>query len=370
MSLRVLMLSWRGPGHPRAGGAELYTARVLDGLAARGHTVVWVCEHGARGLPGLRVLPVGRGTGLYLAGAGFLLRHAAAFDVVVDQINGCGFLTPLYSPLPVLALIHQRVAEGWAREPAAWRRRLGPAAEGLLLRPYRQTPFLTVSRTSLLDLRAQGWAGPGAVARNGVDAPAWSRQRGPGGGAPAPPPPKEPGPTLIYLARLQAPGKGLNEALRAYSLVRAALPQARLWVVGRGSPPPALPPGAACFANASDALRDTLLARAWLLLATSVREGWGRMVLEAAAAGTPCAAYAAPGLAEAAAAVGGRLTPPDPNSLAGAAIELLRRPGALRALGTEAARLAGGFSWGAAVATWEVTLEGVAGGPRRRPPPP
>ena len=61
------------------------------------------------------------------------------------------------------------------------------------------------------------------------------------------------------------------------------------------------PPGAGCrgpggSTGASTSRRGTeLLARAWLMVLPSVREGWGIAVLEAAAQGTPTVAYRAAG---------------------------------------------------------------------------
>jgi glycosyltransferase involved in cell wall biosynthesis len=64
--------------------------------------------------------------------------------------------------------------------------------------------------------------------------------------------------------------------------------------------------------------RDDLidrLARAHVLVATSVREGWGLNVSEAAACGTPSIGYAVPGLVDAVAASGGALVDPAPDAL-------------------------------------------------------
>ena len=45
-----------------------------------------------------------------------------------------------------------------------------------------------------------------------------------------------------------------------------------------------------------DAVRDSLLNRSWATTATSVAEGWGCSVIEAAAWGVPCVALTAPGI--------------------------------------------------------------------------
>jgi len=358
------MISWRGPGHPRAGGAELYTERVLCGLAARGHRVTWLCEGGAA--PGLSVVARHGWLGLHLAARRLLRAHPPGFEVAIDQINVLGFLTPLFSPVPVVALIHQRAAEVWRYDGPTLLRAVGPALEAALLRCYRRVPFVTVSRTTLAELRERGWRGPGTLAFNGLDAPA------PG----AVPPAKEPGPTLVFLGRLGAASKRLPHALHAFAQVRRSLPAARLWVIGRGVAPSRAPDGVTFHLGVSAARRDELLARAWLLVATSVREGWGRMVLEAAAAGTPALVYAVPGLAEAAGAAAGACVAPDPAALAAAALALLAEPEALHRRGRQARQAVAGFTWDAAVEAWEAALHAAAtpgrgpAGPAAPPPEP
>ena len=65
------------------------------------------------------------------------------------------------------------------------------------------------------------------------------------------------------------------------------------------------------------------LSRAHALIVTSVREGWGLVVTEAAAYGTVTVGYDVPGLRDSINASGGVLTSPDPTSLATATVELL-----------------------------------------------
>ncbi len=350
--MRILMLSWRGPRHPRAGGAEHYTHRVLSILTRRGHEVTWFCEGpGAEMCDGIRIVPGPPIPALYPAGALFLARHGRAFDLAVDQINVAGFLAPLYSPVPVVALIHQLAAEVWRAETAPPWRSLGPPLEAAGLAAYRRVPFVTVSQSTLADLRGAGWRGPGFVAYNGVELPAAAAL-----------PAKEPVPTLAFLGRWQARAKRIEHAFAAFARVRAAVPDACLWAIGRGRPPVQAPPGVTLVHDVSDRERDALLARAWLLLATSVREGWGRMVLEAAAVGTPAAVYDVPGLGEAGRAVGATIVAPDPAALGAAVAHLLVTPQRLVAMGAEARQRVAAFTWEASAGVWEQALALAARG--------
>jgi glycosyltransferase involved in cell wall biosynthesis len=67
-------------------------------------------------------------------------------------------------------------------------------------------------------------------------------------------------------------------------------------------------------------VRDRL-ARAHVLVATSVREGWGLNVSEAAACGTPAIGYSVPGLVDSVPSSGGALVPPEPEALGQALVE-------------------------------------------------
>jgi hypothetical protein len=58
------------------------------------------------------------------------------------------------------------------------------------------------------------------------------------------------------------------------------------------------------------------MAESHLLVATSVREGWGLVVSEAAALGTPTVAYDVDGLRDSVRAANGRLASPTPAALA------------------------------------------------------
>ena len=66
------------------------------------------------------------------------------------------------------------------------------------------------------------------------------------------------------------------------------------------------------------------LARSHVLVSTSVREGWGLNVSEAAACGTPSIAYSVPGLVDSVAASGGALVEPSPDALGDALVRFFR----------------------------------------------
>src|SRR5580700_11565173 len=137
---------------------------------------------------------------------------------------------------------------------------------------------------------------------------------------------KESVPTVVFLGRLSA-NKRPEHAIRAFGLVRRQVPDAQMWVIGSGPEEVRLRrtagPGVIFLGHVSEEEKRERLARAHVLVATSVREGWGLVVTEAAASGTVAIGYDVPGLRDSIGASGGILTPADPASLASGVVGLL-----------------------------------------------
>src|SRR5580658_261478 len=156
---------------------------------------------------------------------------------------------------------------------------------------------------------------------------------------------KEPVPTIVFLGRLSA-NKRPEHAIRAFGLVRRQLPDAQMWVIGSGPEEVRLRrtagPGVLFLGHVPEEEKRERLARAHALVATSVREGWGLVVTEAAANGTVAIGYDVPGLRDSIKASGGILTRADPASLAADLVRLL--PSVARGYGPQA-RPAGVVPW-------------------------
>lgn len=314
--MRILILNWKDLSHPHAGGAEVFTEEVARALVQRGHEVTIFAANVA-GKPeretveGVAIVRGGGRIGIYRAARRFWSRAHGSFDVVVDEINTRPFLTPRWiQDTPICALIHQLAREIWFYETPLPMAIVGRyLLEPRWLRAYRDVPAMTVSSSSADSLaRHHGWRDVTVL---------------PEGLAPHPMPevPKEMDPTVVFLGRLVAM-KQPEHAIEAFEALVRDLSNAKLWVIGDG------PLLARLRKRASPAVsflgrigRDDLLdrlARAHVLVATSVREGWGLNVSEAAACGTPSIGYSVPGLVDSIPASGGALVEPRPEALAAA----------------------------------------------------
>jgi glycosyltransferase involved in cell wall biosynthesis len=232
---------------------------------------------------------------VYLHGLLFLLgRWGRRADVVVDVQNGLPFFSPLVRRRGIVCLVHHVHREQWHLIYPGRVGDLGWFVESRLApRLYRRHPYVTVSDASRRELIGLG-VDPEriTVVPNGLDAP-------------APPAMVERSstPRLCVLGRL-VPHKQVEHALECAAALRANRPDLRLHVVGDGWWRSALTeraealelgPAVTFHGHASDNERDAQLDRSWVLLAPSVKEGWGIAIMEAAAHGVPAIAYRSAG---------------------------------------------------------------------------
>ena len=183
--------------------------------------------------------------------------------------------------------------------------------EPLWLRRYADVPVMTVSESSVESLRWYGVNNVSIVPEGVSLPPSWSRlaRRQ-----------KAVVPRLVFCGRMVSM-KRPQDAIDAFIRVRSELAEgAELHMIGGGPLQAELrrtaPAGVVFHGRVSQDEKFELLSSAHALLATSVREGWGLVVSEAAAVGTPAIAYDVAGLRDSVRAANGILVPPSVGALA------------------------------------------------------
>ena len=371
--MKVLIASWRCPENPRAGGAEHLTLRIAAGLVRRGHDVTWFAA-GCVGLPGevvidgVRIVRRARQGSVHAYFAIWLKRvdlQHNHFDVIVDQVNTIPFLAHWHTNLPTVAFFHQLAREVWFYEAGWFTARAGFAMEPIYLKPYRQVPLITDSRSSLLSLREIGLLGSASVIPMAIDPPGSSV------------------PDVAFMAttlrlvitcRL-VQSKRVDHALRTVALLyRRGLPVS-IDIVGSGLPGVvgALKKLASHLhvdhvvrfhGRLSTDERDRVIASAFVIIGVSVREGWGLSITEANALCVPGAVYPVPGLCDSTihdqtGVISLDATPP---SLADAIERLWRDEDLYRACRAGARAFASGLTWDRTVLAFEEALVSVVRG--------
>jgi glycosyltransferase involved in cell wall biosynthesis len=295
--LKILILNWRCWLNPDAGGAEVFTREVAEGLTKRNHIVTLFTSkfNGCKpeeNISGVHILRAGNKYSVYWKAKEYYKKcfFKKDYDIIIDEINTRPFLTPKFvnNGEKIVALIHQLAREYWFYETPFPISHIGYYfLENRWLKNYVNVPTVTVSESTKKDLLNLGFREVFVVTEGLNFKPL------------AEVPEKEKFPVVVYVGRLKR-AKRPDHAVRAFKIVREKVPEARLWVIGNGYFRKELERmavgGVRFFAGLSNGKRRELIRRAWVLVNPSVREGWGLNVIEANALGVPCIAYDVAGL--------------------------------------------------------------------------
>lgn len=357
--MNILILSWRGPGHPYAGGAEQSTFAHAKGWITAGHNVTLFTSYYPGGkkeeqLDGLRIIRRGRQVfGVQLeALKWYLFEREEKFDLVVDEFHGIPFFTPLYVCAKKLAFIHEVTKEVWKLNPWSKPFNVIPAIVGGSLEPlvfkfiYSKINFMTVSESTKKDLVTWGISPRNiTVIHNGVTVYNLRKKSK-----------KEKRKTLIYLGAISK-DKGIEDALKVFSLINIK-DDWQFWVVGKSDPrylkklkllgeKLAISNKVKFWGFVDDREKFELLSRAHIAINPSVREGWGLVNIEANSVGLPVLAYDVAGSKDSIRdGKNGFLTPyGDNDSLATKALKLMDNESLYHNMEAQAITWSKNFSW-------------------------
>ncbi len=357
--MRILWFNWRDIKNPDAGGAEVYTHQIAKRLVKMGHDVTLFTSK-FKGcareefVDGVRIVREGGKYTVYQKAKDFYKKYVNEFELVVDEINTRPFHTPSFARCSVLALIHQLAREYWFFETPFPVNVLGyHLLEIEWLKPYRGIPTVTVSNSTKRDLRALGFENV-FVVHVGLNVNPVSRI-----------PEKDESPTVIFIGRMKR-AKRPQDVLEAFKIVKRDVKDAQLWMVGDGYLRGRLESKYGCksvkfFGYVDSFTRDRLVKRAWVIAVPGIREGWGLVVTDANALGTPAVGYNIPGLRDSIKnGYTGFLVDRNPKAMAEGLITVLTDDRLRRRLSKNAISWARNFSWDKSAECFERIMGDVA----------
>jgi glycosyltransferase involved in cell wall biosynthesis len=342
--MRILWFNWRDINHPDAGGAELLTHEIMRRFVRRGDEMTLFCAK-VKGKPsqdqidGVNLVRDGGKYTVYGRGQSYFKKNKDRFDFVIDEVNPRPFLNPkTLAGKPVLVLFHQLIREEWFYEMPFLFSHFCNFYEKRWLLPYRQTPTLTVSQSSKKDLESIGFKNVKVIPMGISNEPLNGLSQ------------KEDSPTVVFIGRLKR-HKLPDHAIKAFQIIKEEIPSAKMWVIGDGYMLNELKKigdkDVKFFGHVENRVKYELLSRAHLTLVPSIREGWGLIVIESNAMGTPVVAYDVNGLRDSVldGSNGMLVRGKNPESLARSTLEILKDKEMLHRLSVNALEYSRQFNW-------------------------
>jgi len=306
--MNILILNWRDIKNPKSGGAEVLTHEIAKNWVKKGHRVTIFSSHFQDALPaeimdGVKVIRKGHPDIRFLfASVHFLaflyyIQNSKSFDAVVDEIHGIPFFTPWYVKTKKVALICEVASNLWVKMFGTLFGTVGRLMEEFYLGyVYKEIPYLTISNSTKKELIKEGVDEKNiTVLPMGVTAPkALGKKK------------KENPPSLIFVGRLSK-SKGIEDAILALKEVSKIYKNIKLWIVGGGDKDYVdylkkmvkrlrMEDMVIFFGFVSENKKFELMGKAYILIAPSMKEGWGLTVPEAGKVGTPAIGYNVEGL--------------------------------------------------------------------------
>jgi glycosyltransferase involved in cell wall biosynthesis len=297
--MNILIYNWRDPKNPKAGGAETVTLEYAKCWVNAGNNVFWFASSFKNAkkretIEGIEIIRFGNTLTVFLGAVFYYFFSKEHFDLVIDEFHGIPFFTPLFVRGKKIAFIHEVAGEIWKYMYPFPFSLIGRVVESLAFKIYRNVPFITVSLSTANELKKEGIKKI-EVLTNGIHLimlPDTIK--------------KERELTFICVSRL-VKMKGIEDVLLAFQAIHNENKQTKLWIVGDGQENYVnrlkhivqennLQKSVTFYGEVSEQEKLKLMKQAHLLLHTSIKEGWGLVIIEAASQGTPAVVYNVGGL--------------------------------------------------------------------------
>ena len=300
--MNILILGWRDPRHPLAGGAEQVVHEHAKGWIRAGNKVTLFSSRFKNSrkketLDRVKIIREGHQyLGVQIAAFLFYLNHKKDFDFIIDQFHGIPFFTPLYVRKPKVALIQEVARNVWFLNPLPWPINLVTGALGYVSEPlvfliYKKTQFMAGSESAKKDLTKFGIPLKNiTVVPHGVILPKSKVEIQ-----------KQKIKTVTYLGILSK-DKGIEDAIKTFALLNQK-DNFVFWVIGKAEQKNyekkiksmarklGLDRKVKFWGYVDRDKKFNLLAKSHALINPSIHEGWGLVNIEANSVGAPVIAY-------------------------------------------------------------------------------
>lgn len=342
--MKILILNYKDPLHPEAGGAERYAWEVANLWSAGGHQVSYFTSRheGATSFEyvgKIKVIRAGSKFSVFRRARQFLKRSGYEYDMVIDFVNQRSFAAHRRVGNRAIAVVHHLGREVWQAEFGMLAGFVGRyLLDPVFVRELRGVRVIAVSKSTGCDLESSGVSVEGIIPP-GVDLPLLgivpmvSSNRG----------------RIVFVGRL-VNNKRPRLAIEAFELLRQSRPELLMDMVGdgylRGELEKMQVRGLQIHGRLGELEKQEVLSNASVVVVTSLREGWGIVALEAASYGIPVVACDIMGLRDSVVdGVTGLLVDATPEAIANAVDRLLTDGKTYLDMSLNSIEWAGRFTW-------------------------
>jgi len=299
--MNILILNWRDPKNPKSGGAEQVTLEHARAWQRAGHDVDWLAMRysGSKreeNISGIRIIRMGNDMTVILLAMFHYIFSGKRYDLIIDEIHGLPFFTPLYVRKPKIAFIHEVAGEIWDYMYYFPINKIGRFIESSYFYLYKNIRFWTDAESTIDELVQFGIKRKNCIALPCPTSMQSVKNL----------PVKLRIPTFIFVSRL-VKMKGVEDVIDAFVIIRSKLANAQLFIVGGGDDAYlfmlqekvkslGIERSVIFYGKVTENKKIQLLRESHILLHASVKEGWGLVVIEAASQATPSVVYNVAGL--------------------------------------------------------------------------
>jgi glycosyltransferase involved in cell wall biosynthesis len=301
--MKILWFTWKDKTHPLAGGAEVINEELAKRFVKDGHEVVLIVG-GYKGavkeevIDGYKVVRLGNKFTIYLEAFLYYRKFLRGWaDCIIEEINTMPFMTQWYAKEKKVLLFYQLCREIWFYQMIFPLNVFGYLIEPVYLWLLRKNHVLTESESTKKDLQKYGFdptkinifpVGINTQPLEGLDIDKYKIF------------------TVLSLGAVREMKRTVDQ-LKAFEILKSKKLSVQMKIVGdtSGSYGKKLlelinkspyKDSIEYLGKVPHKIKQDVMQKSHLILVTSVKEGWGLIVTEAASQGTPAVVYDVDGL--------------------------------------------------------------------------
>ena len=306
INMKIIWFTWKDGKNPLAGGAEIVNEELAKRLVDNNHQIIFLVSGFLGGVSeetrnGFKVIRLGNRFTVYWQAYKYYRKNLKGWaDLVIDEINTIPFFCRFYVKEKNIIFIHQLCREIWFYQMPFLIGLIGYLLEPVYLWLLRGNQVITVSESTKKDLQRFGFNPKNIhVISEGIEIEPLSCLRNVDVE-------KLEQPTILSLGSVRSM-KRTHHAIRAFEIAKEKIPKLKFWLAGVADGKygqkvlnhinqSKFKSSIKYFGPVAKKRKIELLRKAHLLCVTSVKEGWGLVVTEAASQGTPAVVYNVDGL--------------------------------------------------------------------------